>query len=75
MAPCWRIFLWSMKGNKDSATFALSTCLAPLPWLLWVHLRISPQESGPPIVLPDPCSLNQSILTKAFGVQDGYNAE
>ena len=67
MAPCWRNLLWSMEENKDGATFALCRRIVPVPWVLWVHPCIHPQQRGPAAAYPAP----HAILIGAFGVQHG----
>lgn len=67
MASCWRNLLWSAKENKDRVMFALRGHFVPVPWVLWVHPCIHPQQRGPAAAYPAP----QAILIEVFGVQRG----
>lgn len=65
MAPCWRIFPWSMKGNKDSATFALSTSYPCAVGLMGTSLHLSagewPHHCPARPLLPQSIHSHQSI--------------
>lgn len=67
MASCWKNLPWSAEENKDRAMLALRGHFVPVPWVLWVHPCIHPQQRGPAAAYPAP----HTILIEVFGVQRG----
>lgn len=57
-----------MGGNKDGATFALHRHIVLVPWVLWVHPCIHPEQRGPAAAHPPPLAILMGVL----GVQHDW---